>query len=262
MCLDQFAINFFVALFALIDPVGNVPLFAAATIGATAAGRRLTAIYIAIFAFLFLGVFYITGLSILKFFGISMGAFRIAGGILLLLLGLDMARGDLLGSFAGAAGEAEIAPLSTRAYARAQFESMIVPFGIPLLIGPGAISSAVIYAEEARKFGAAGAATGLGVIAAICALVVAAFWLTTAISRALGKIGMVIVVRVLGLILCAMAVQFMLAGLAGATTNLVRGDTATPYQHEQTAGRAGPSPIARIGALLSAPPAGARTPRQ
>ena len=260
MSLDQFAVNFFVALFALIDPVGNVPLFAAATVGATAAGRRLTAVYIAIFAFVFLGLFYMTGLSILKFFGISMGAFRIAGGILLLLLGLDMARGDLLGSFAGAGDTDEAAPLSTRAYARAQFESMIVPFGIPLLIGPGAISSAVIYAEDARKFGAAGTATGLGVIAAICALVVAAFWLTSLISRALGKIGMVIVVRVLGLILCAMAVQFMLAGLAGATTNLVRLDTAAPYQHETTAGAAAPSPLARIGALLSPAPGGARPP--
>jgi multiple antibiotic resistance protein len=134
---------------------------------------------------------------------------------------------------------------------------MIVPFGIPLLIGPGAISSAVIYAEEARQFGAAGTATGLAVIAAICVLVVAAFWLTSLISRALGKIGMVIVVRVLGLILCAMAVQFMLAGLAGSTTNLVRRDTATPYQHEHAAGAA-PSPISRLGALLSGAPAGPR----
>ncbi len=228
--LSEFAINFFVALFALIDPVGNVPLFAAATVGATAAGRRLTAVYIALFAFLFLGAFYLTGLSILQFFGVSMPAFRIAGGILLLLLGLDMARGDLLHSFADSG--VETAALSTIDYAKKRFESLIVPFGIPLLIGPGAISSAVIYAEEARQYGPAGVAAGLGVIGAICLLVVAAFWLTSLISRMLGKIGMVIVVRVLGLILCAMAVQFMLTGLAGSTMNLVRRDTATPYQQE------------------------------
>jgi multiple antibiotic resistance protein len=227
MTLATFVVNFFVALFALIDPVGNVPLFAAATHGATPAGRRLTAIYIAIFAFLFLGAFYLTGLAILQFFGISMSAFRIAGGILLLLLGLDMARGDLLHSFADSG--AETADLSTQDYAKARFESLIVPFGIPLLIGPGAISSAVIYAEEARQLGPAGTAAGLGVIASVCALIVAAFWFTSLISRALGRIGMVIVVRVLGLILCAMAVQFMLAGLAGSTMNLVRRDTVTPY---------------------------------
>jgi len=227
MTLATFVVNFFIALFALIDPVGNVPLFAAATQGATPAGRRLTAIYIAIFAFVFLGAFYLTGLAILQFFGISMPAFRIAGGILLLLLGLDMARGDLLHSFADSG--AETAELSTRDYAKARFETLIVPFGIPLLIGPGAISSAVIYAEEARHLGPAGTAAGLGVIAAVCALVVAAFWLTSLISRVLGRIGMVIVVRVLGLILCAMAIQFMLAGLAGSTVNLVRRDTVTPY---------------------------------
>ena len=232
MTLATFGVNFFIALFALIDPVGNVPLFAAATQGATPAGRRLTAIYIAIFAFVFLGAFYLTGLAILRFFGISMPAFRIAGGILLLLLGLDMARGDLLHSFADSG--VETAELSTQDYAKARFESLIVPFGIPLLIGPGAISSAVIYAEEARHLGPAGTAAGLGVIAAVCALIVAAFWLTSLISRVLGRIGMVIVVRVLGLILCAMAIQFMLAGLAGSTENLVRRDTVTPYHAAAT----------------------------
>jgi multiple antibiotic resistance protein len=235
MTLVEFAVNFFVALFALIDPVGNVPLFAAATVGATAAGRRLTAIYIALFAFVFLAVFYVSGLEILRFFGISMPAFRIAGGILLLLLGLDMTRGDLLHAFPDAA--AGSAPLSTRAYAKARFESLVVPFGIPLLIGPGAISSAVIYAEEAHRLGAAGFAAGLGVIGAICVLIVASFWFTSLISRALGEIGAVIVVRVLGLILCAMAVQFMLTGLAASTINLVRRETATPYQSPRAPAR-------------------------
>src|SRR5271154_1235826 len=95
MDLATFALNFFVALFALIDPVGNVPLYAAATVGATEAGRRLTAVYIALFAFVFLSFFYLTGLGLLQFFGISLPAFRIAGGIVLLLMGLDMTRGDL-----------------------------------------------------------------------------------------------------------------------------------------------------------------------
>jgi len=243
MTLATFFVNFFIALFALIDPVGNVPLFAAATQGASPAARRLTAIYIALFAFVFLTFFYLTGLSLLRFFGISMPAFRIAGGILLLLLGMDMARGDLTQTFPSAAPEAE--PLTTRAYARRRFEGLIVPFAIPLLIGPGAISSAVIYAEEAHGLGASGVAVGVGAIAAVCALIIAAFWFTGAISKALGRIGMVIVVRVLGLILCAMAVQFMLAGLADSTNGLVRRDTASPYQgaHRLTLPRALPRTV-------------------
>ena len=74
----EFSVNFFVALFALIDPVGNVPLFAAATSGASAAARRLTSLYIAAFALGFLTFFYLTGVALLQFFGISLPAFRIA----------------------------------------------------------------------------------------------------------------------------------------------------------------------------------------
>jgi multiple antibiotic resistance protein len=224
----DFAVNFFVALFALIDPIGNVPLFAAATSGTTSAGRRLTAVYIAIFGFVFLTFFFITGLSLLRFFGISMPAFRIAGGILLLLLGLDMARGDLIKSVT--VGGRDAVGLTTQASALAQFERLVVPFGMPLLIGPGAISSVVIYAEEARAFGPVGFGLGMAVLAAIALLIVAAFWFTDVISRVLGRVGAAVVVRVLGLILCAMAVQFMLAGLAGSTIGLVRRDTAMPYQ--------------------------------
>jgi len=224
----SFAINFFIALFALIDPIGNVPLYAAATVGATPAQSRLTAVYIALFAAIFLSFFYLTGLGLLRFFGISLPAFRIAGGIVLLLMGLDMARGDITKTFETAG--AEVGALSTRAYAAQRFEVLIVPFGMPLLIGPGAISSAVIYAEEAHRFGVSGIAIGLGVIGAVCLLIVVSFWATGLISRLLGKIGMVIIVRVLGLILCAMAVQFVLTGLAGSTIGVVRRDTATPYQ--------------------------------
>ena len=247
MTSAAFAINFFVALFALIDPVGNVPLFAAATEGASPAGRRLTAVYIALFAFCFMTFFFLTGIGLLKFFGISLPAFRIAGGVVLLLMGLEMTRGDLTHTFAEA--EQEIGPpLTARAYAARRFEVLIVPFGMPLLIGPGAISSAIIYAEEAHAFHAAGTAIGIGVIFVVCLLVIAAFWLTTIISRVLGRIGMVIVVRVLGLILCAMAIQFMLTGLAGSTIALIRKDTASPYQ------RTGSAPAFHLPSII-APPA-------
>jgi multiple antibiotic resistance protein len=225
----EFAVNFFVALFALIDPVGNVPLFAAATNGVPPPARRLTAAYISLFAFIFMSFFYLTGLSLLKFFGISLPAFRIAGGILLLLMGLDMARGDTAEVMAEA-NQQDAEELTTRAHARKRFEGMIVPFAMPLLIGPGAISTAVIYAGEAKAFGWVGIAAGLGVIAVISVTVLIAFWATGWITRALGRIGMVIVIRVLGLILCAMAVQFILAGLAASTNGLVRGGVAIPYQ--------------------------------
>jgi len=145
------AVNFFVALFALIDPVGNIPLFAAATVGIAEGPRRRIAIYIALFAFVFLTFFYFTGVGLLQYFGISMPAFRIAGGVMLFLLGLEMARDDFTAKFEPVAGPGDIEAVKNPArYARKHFERLIVPFGMPLLIGPGAISAVVIYARRRR----------------------------------------------------------------------------------------------------------------
>lgn len=180
------------------------------------------------FSLVFLTLIYVSGLSLLRFFGISLSAFRIAGGVLLFLLGLDMARNDFTARFTDLANDE--GPISTGAYARQRFERLIVPFAMPLLIGPGAISTVVIYASEAKAYGVAGLGAGFGVIALVSGLIVPFFWTTSLVSRLLGRIGMTIVVRVLGLILCAMAVQFIIAGVGGSTHGLVRSDAISPYQ--------------------------------
>src|ERR1700722_17086527 len=223
----HFAVNFFVALFALIAPVGSAPLFAAATADAPSAGRRLTAVYISIFSFVFMVFFFVTGVSLLRFFGISLAAFRIAGGVLLFLVGLDMARGDLASKLANA--DSEAAGLSARAYARLGFERLVVPFAMPLLIGPGAISTAVIYAGEAGRLGWVGEVAGVGALLGISLSILASFWFAGLITRLLGQTGTIIVVRVLGLILCALAVQFIIVGVAESTIGLLRPSAAMPY---------------------------------
>ncbi len=228
MSLTEYAVNFFVALFALLDPIGNVPVFAAATAGALAAGRRWVAVYISLFAFVFMTFFFFSGLALLEFFGISLPAFRIAGGVILFLMGLEMARDDFTAMFADAAEGAETE--GARAYARRRFERLVVPFAMPLLIGPGAISSVVIFASEAKQFGLQGMAAGIGVIAAISLVTMLCFWLTPVISKLLGRIGLTIIVRVLGLILCAMAVQFIIIGVSDAArSGIIKTDVVTPY---------------------------------
>ena len=224
------AVNFFVALFALIDPIGNIPLFAAATVGIEQGPRSRLAIYIGLFAFGFLSFFYFTGIGLLQYFGISMPAFRIAGGIMLFLLGLEMARDDFTAQFEGAAGPPEAeAKTNPARYARKHFERLIVPFGTPLLIGPGAISAVIIYASETTSLGLPGRAAGVVAIAGTSVAVTIAFLLSGLISKALGKIGMTIIVRVLGLVLCALAVQFIIVGLADATGGIIRAKAAHPY---------------------------------
>ena len=106
---------------------------------------------------------------------------------------------------------------------------MVVPFAMPLLIGPGAISTAIIYASQARAFGVVGTAVGVAVMAAVALSCFVCFLAMPVITRLLGKIGMTVVVRVLGLILCAMAVQFLLQGLADSTIGLIRHSAAVPY---------------------------------
>jgi multiple antibiotic resistance protein len=227
MGLAEFAVNFFIALIALLDPIGNVPVFGAATQNATGKGRRTLATYLCLFLFVFLAFFYFTGLALLEFFGISMAAFRIAGGILLLLLGLEMVREDFTAAFADPGDENS----DYRAYAKRGFERLVVPFGMPLLIGPGAISAVVIYAGEAAEYGVQGFAVGLGVLAAAAVTILLSLFATGPISRILGKVGVALVVRVLGLVLCALAVQFIIIGLGEATTGFINAEAVDPYGH-------------------------------
>jgi len=141
--------------------------------------------------------------------------------------GLKMVNDDFTASFTQAAGETD----DQRTYVRRHIERLIVPFAMPLLIGPGAISTVIIYASQAKEFGLEGAAIGLGVIAAVALATLVSFLATPLIGRLLGKIGLSIIVRVLGLILCAMAVQFLLAGISDSTTGLIRPEAAAPYAH-------------------------------
>ena len=220
-------VNLFVALFALVDPIGNVPIFAAATAGASLRQRVSVAALICAFIVAFLTFFFFTGISLLQFFGISLAAFRIAGGILLLLLGLDMTREDFLKIFADADAVADAKDV--RGYAQRRFKRLVVPFAMPLLIGPGAISTIIIQAGEAAKLGAAGQAAGMVAIGASGLACFVCFALTGPISRLLGEIGMAIIVRVLGLILCALAIQFILAGLSEAIPGMFAGAVTAPY---------------------------------
>jgi len=156
-----------------------------------------------------------------------MPAFRIAGGVILFMLGLKMVNDDFTSGFAAVAEEAG----DDRTYVRRHIERLIVPFAMPLLIGPGAISTVIIYASQAKEFGLEGTVVGVGVIAAVAAATLLSFLATPVISKLFGKIGLSIIVRVLGLILCAMAVQFVLAGFADATHGVILRSAAAPYAH-------------------------------
>ena len=231
----DFFVNFFITLFALLDPIGNVPIFAAATAKATPNHRRWLTVYLSVFCAGFMAIFFFTGVSLLKFFGISMDSFKIAGGLLLFLMGLDMTRGDFLSMIeeANALKEPEGAKPAKKQTGRQQaqksFERLVVPFAMPLLIGPGAISTVIIQAGQAMELGYIGYVAGLGAIAAVSLAVLVTFLLSETISKILGQVGMVVVIRVLGLILCALSVQIIISSISAITHNLILPAAAHPY---------------------------------
>ncbi len=193
----------FTAMFIVIDPIGLAPLFIAMTQGMSQAQRRAIGVRACTVAIGLLLLFAVFGEALLEFIGISMPAFRIAGGVLLFITALDM--------------------LFERRQARRQdnaddavdpaHDPSIFPLAIPLIAGPGAIATIILLtgqADSALGFGAV-----LGVMILVIAMVFAMFMAAGLLERLLGKTGINVVTRLLGMLLAALSVQFILDGLKG-----------------------------------------------
>lgn len=194
----------FTTLFVIIDPPGLAPVFIALTQGMTARQRRTIAVRAFFVASILMMLFLLLGEAVLGFIGISMDAFRIAGGILLFLTALDMLfqRRQARREDSAAEGQAEH-----------HDDPSVFPLSLPLIVGPGAITTVILLAGEAQ--GAADLAAIAGIVIGVLLIVLLAFLAAPAIERALGKTGLSIVTRVLGMLLAALAVQFVLDGLRG-----------------------------------------------
>jgi multiple antibiotic resistance protein len=195
-------ITAFTALFVIVDPIGLVPLFIALTTGMTAAERRVIALRACTIAAVLMCVFLFLGEAVLGFIGISMPAFRIAGGILLFLTALEMLfqrRQERKRDNADKGAE------------ELQDDPSVFPLAIPLITGPGAITTIILLSDQAD--GALGYMAIMAVLCAVLSCVLIAFLLGDRIEKALGKIGINILTRVLGMLLAALAVQFILDGI-------------------------------------------------
>ena len=191
----------FWTLFIIIDPPGLVPLFIALTRGMDKAHQRAIGIRACLVAGALMLVFLFLGEAVLGFIGISMPAFRIAGGVLLFLTALDMLFERRQTRRQGSAEEG----------ADPDHDPSVFPLALPLIVGPGAITTIILLAGQAR--GPAEFAAVAGVLAANLVIVFVAFLAAPSIERALGRVGINVVTRVLGMLLAALAVQFILDGL-------------------------------------------------
>jgi len=208
--------NFAAAMLSIVNPIGNLPIFISYTAGERKQVRNWLAAFIALTVFVLLTIFLVIGTGLLNFFGITIAAFRISGGILLLLTGITMVRGEQAQRHAALAAKA--APNALQE-AESVYGKILVPLGIPLFVGPGAISTVILYSSQIQN--PATRIALIGVLGAIALAVLFTLLLSDRIQALLGNLGMEIATRLLGLVLAAIGVQFMLNGLANATLGVI-----------------------------------------
>ena len=195
-----------VTLLAIVNPLAIVPFFIHYTQNFSAAQRRNTIHVSSFSAFVVIAISALLGLRILEFFNISLASFQVGGGMLLLISSMNMLN----------AQPAEAKPhtneLEDGAEKAARGASIaVVPLTIPLLTGPATMSTVVIYAEKAKTLLQLGTLVGYGLVIGLATAL--CFSLAEPIARVLGKTGINVMTRLMGLILAALAVEVMADGL-------------------------------------------------
>jgi len=196
----KFALKAFISIFIIVDPLGLVPYFITLTSGYSPSRRRRTVHLAIMTTILVLTAFAIFGNQILKLFGITIPAFRIAGGFIIFMVAIQMLQAQRTRLKATPEEEA---------HSYEQEEIGVVPLGTPMLAGPGAITTVIVLSES-----------NLWVILAsilITALLAYVILLqANRISNLLGPTGLNIFIRLMGLVLAAVSVQFVIDGIKAA----------------------------------------------
>ncbi|MBW8190096.1 YchE family NAAT transporter [Neiella marina] len=197
-------LQFFIGLMAILNPFGLLPVFIGLTSHQSHVERARTNSVAMLTVVVALVLVLLVGSLILKMFGISIDSFRIAGGAMLVLIAISMLKGQLSEV---RRNPDEVSESETR-------ESVaVVPFAIPLIAGPGAMTTVIVYAAENPEWPhLVGFSAGIVACAIICWL---SFRAAGSVVDILGQTGINIITRIMGLIMMAMAVEFMAQGLKG-----------------------------------------------
>jgi multiple antibiotic resistance protein len=199
--MAQFSVSALTTLFFAIDPVAAVPLFLAMTDNETEASRRRMVRGAALVTAFTLSGFAVAGNWIFRFFGISLDAFRVAGGALLFLLALDMLRAE---------PSRQRSTPEERSEGRDKPDVSVFPLGIPILAGPGAITSVLMLVAQPVP------GSRILVVLAVALVVLLTFFILRSaayIEKRFRRTGLNVVQRLMGLVLAGVAVQFMLDGV-------------------------------------------------
>lgn len=198
-----FFLKTFAALFAIMSPIANLPVFLTLTDDMTTTERRIVALTAGLGVALGAAGTLLGGQALLTLFGISIDGFRVAGGLLILLIALDLVHGGRSDAHQGA-------PKERQDFAQRR-QVAVFPLTVPILLGPGSIATLVVFAKQAEGYAQE---TALWAAAAgIAALLTVTFVLAGAASRLLGQAAISIMGRVMGMILAAIAIEMLVSGL-------------------------------------------------
>lgn len=195
-----FALLCITSFFTLINPLGTMPVFMSMTTNLSVAERNKTAKKASVVSFFTIIAFAITGQLLFKFFGISVNSFRVVGGVIFFIMGMDMLQARL--------GQVKIKDDEVKNYIT---DISITPLAIPMICGPGAITNAIVLMEDATTF--LKKIILLISISLIMALTYLILYSSSRLIKLLGQTGINVMMRIMGLIVMVIAVEFFFSGL-------------------------------------------------
>jgi multiple antibiotic resistance protein len=208
--LPQYFILVFSAIFFVVDPFAAVPLYIAMTRGDSHEKRRKMTLRASLTSAIVLIAFAFLGKSIFSLLGITLPAFKVAGGVLLFLIAIDMVRAQ--------PSRTRTSPEETREGAEKD-DIAIIPMAIPMLSGPGSIATVMVLTAQAKSWQQQGA-----VVVSILRTALASYLILRAAQyaeRVLNQTGLNVLTRLMGMVLCAIAVQFIASGAGDLLPGLV-----------------------------------------
>ncbi len=196
----NFGLLAFTSFFTLINPLGTMPIFMTMTTDLDANQRTRTARKASIVAFITICIFALSGQLLFNFFGISVNSFRIVGGVIFFIMGMDMLQARL--------GKVKIKDSEVKAYVN---DISVTPLAIPMICGPGALTNAIVLMEDANSVGKI--MTLFVAIILVMLLTFLILYSSSRIIKILGETGINVMMRLMGLIVMVIAVEFFFSGL-------------------------------------------------
>ncbi|MDD2305054.1 MAG: MarC family protein [Prolixibacteraceae bacterium] len=206
----SFGLLCFTSFFTLINPLSTMPVFMTMTAGLSEKERTHTARKASIVALITIIIFALSGQLLFKFFGISVNSFRVVGGVIFFIMGMDMLQARL--------GQVKIKDSEVKTYVN---DISVTPLAIPMICGPGAITNSIVLMEDAstltRKI------VLFGMILLVMFITYLVFYSSSRILKLLGQTGINVMMRLMGLIVMVIAVEFFFSGLKPIILDMIKG---------------------------------------